>query len=56
MREIIENVLDTDDITTMKKGRYTDKERVCCYELLALNVGVDKVQPIINSVLKKLCT
>ena len=35
MREIIENALDTDEV------------RGCCYELLALNIVIDKVQPII---------
>ena len=44
MREIIENALDTDEV------------RGVCYELLALNIVVDKVQPIIRSIVrKKLC-
>ena len=36
----------------MTKGRYTDEVWAYCYELLPLNVGVDKVQPIIHSVLR----
>ena len=31
----------------------TDEVRGCCYELLALNIVVDKVEPIIRSVLRK---
>ena len=38
MREIIENALDTDEV------------RGCCYELLALNIVIDKVQPLIRSI------
>ena len=35
---------------TFEKGRYTDDVRTCCYELLSLNVGINNVKPVVDSV------
>ena len=42
------------EISTFHKGKYTDDIRVCCYELLSLNVGVRNVVSVIKSVISNL--
>ena len=38
-------------VVTFEVGQYTDEVRLCCLELLSMNVGVNNVDPIIRSVL-----
>lgn len=40
------------DLETFRDGKYTDEMRQCCMSLLALNVGLNNVSPIIQEVLK----
>ena len=44
--------LKSQSLTTMVDGKYTDEVRLCVMELLAHNVGINKVEPIIKAVLK----
>ena len=47
--------LSTDEIIkTFHKGRFTDDVRICCPDLLSLNVGIRNVEPVIRSVMKNL--
>ena len=41
-------------VRTFHKGRFIDDVRVCCLELLSLNVGIRNVEPVIRSVFKNL--
>ena len=41
-------------IQTFEKGKYSEDIRLCCYDLLSLNVGIRNVVPIIKSVMKNL--
>ena len=45
---------DRPGIETFHKGKFTDDVRSCCYKLLALNVGIQNVAPVIRSVLQTL--
>ena len=51
LKDCLESVMETDEISTFEGGRYNDDVRACVYELLSLNVGVRNVAPIIRCVL-----
>ena len=44
--------LKSQSLITMVDGKYTEEVRLCVMELLALNVGINKVEPVIRAVLK----
>lgn len=54
LNETIQSILSEPEIITFENGRYTDDVRACIYELLALNVGVRNVAPIVCCVLKNI--
>ena len=55
LRELVDDLMiSTTDITTFAQGKYTDDIRLCCYELLSLNVGVRNIKPVITSVLRNI--
>lgn len=57
LREAVEDIMSSnlnEEIATFHKGRYIDDIRVCCYELLSLNVGVRNIIPVIRSVISNL--
>ena len=54
LQDTVEELVSSEDIVTYQKGKYTDDVRVCCYELLSLNVGVHNVKAVITTVLKNM--
>ena len=56
LHDKVEEILSasTDQLVTYEKGKYTDDVRACCYELLALNVGVKKIKSVITAVLSNI--
>ena len=54
LKDKVQEILSdaTDSIATFEGGRYTDDVRTCCYELLSLNVSVNNVRSVIDSVLR----
>ena len=44
--------LKSQSLVTMVDGKYTEEVRLCVMELLALNVGINKVEPVIRAVLR----
>lgn len=50
----MDDLLNTNEITTFSNGKYVDEIRLCCYELLNLNIGISNIEPVITSVLKNL--
>ena len=57
LRTTVEDIMSSnidEEIATFHKGKYTDNVRVCCYELLSLNVGVRNVVPVIKAVMRSL--
>lgn len=44
--------LKSQSLTTMVDGKYTEEVWLCVMELLAYNVGINKVEPVIRAVLK----
>lgn len=53
LREALDAELNS-EICTFEGGKYTDDVRACVYELLSLNVGVQKIAPVILCVLKNI--
>ena len=53
LHETVEEIMtaSNNEIVTFHNGKYTDDVQACCYELLSLNVGVQKVVPVIKAVL-----
>ena len=53
--ETVNEVMATsNEVVTFEKGKYTDDVRTCCFELSSLNVGVNNIKPVINTVLKNI--
>ena len=42
----------SEEVETYRDGKYTDDMRQCCMPLLAMNVGIENVGPVIAEVLK----
>ncbi len=53
LKDKVDEVM-SDNIVTFEGGKYTNDVRACCYELLSLNVGVNNVRSVIESVLTNL--
>ena len=53
LRDTVQEVMSeaSSNVLTFEKGKYSNDIRACCYELLALNVGVRNVKAVIESVL-----
>lgn len=49
--EDLQRKTESNQVITYKDGRYTDKLRECIIKLLALNVGINDVNTIINTVM-----
>ena len=55
LHELVDDLMSsTSEISTFAHGKYTDDIRLCCYELLSLNVGINNIKPVITSVLKNI--
>ncbi|XP_065887842.1 uncharacterized protein [Dysidea avara] len=54
LRDTVEELVSEEDINAYQDGKYTDDVRVCCYELLSLNVGIQNIRAVITSVLKNI--
>jgi hypothetical protein len=56
LKEKVEEILNdaSDKIVTFEGGKYTSDVRACCYELLSLNVSVNNMKLVIESVLKNI--
>ena len=52
--DTIEELVTEKEINAYQGGRYMDDIRVCCYELLSLNVGIRNIKAVITSVLKNI--
>jgi len=52
--DTVEELVTEKEIIAYQGGRYTDDIRVCCYELLSLNVGIRNIKAVITSVLKNI--
>lgn len=54
MKEIIEELMENQEISTFEKGKYNDTVREVYAALLSANVGVKNVEHIVRTVLNKL--
>ena len=52
LNETVQSIMSDPEIITFENGKFTDDVRACIYELLSLNVGVKKIEPIVRCVLK----
>ena len=55
LQDKLSELFCTDEmVRTFHKGAFTDDVRVCCLELLSMNVGIKNVDPVIRSVITNL--
>lgn len=55
LQDVVDDIMDeAKGIVCFQKGKFTDDVRVCCYELLSLNVGIRNVKTVINTVLSNI--
>ena len=56
LQEIVQELMtiNKENIVAFEGGKYVDNIRACCFELLSLNVGVQNVKLVINTVLKNI--
>ena len=52
--DYLQTVLDSQQIQTFHDGKYNDNIRLCIMELLSMNVSVNKVNEVIQTVIKRL--
>ncbi len=55
MRDTVDEIMaSSNEVVTFEKGKYSDDVRTCCFELLSLNVGINNVKLVIDTVLKNI--